>query len=63
MDYGIEMLAKAEHEWNSRSLAPIRDDDAQMKDGQPGLLSRQAGHILQALGDKLISLGKQLEDR
>ncbi len=61
MDYSVNMIARSEHELMTQSLASVPEHGVQTKGDQPGWMAQQAGRLLTAVGNGLVSLGERLK--
>ena len=60
-EYNAILIARTEYEHRNKSLAPVSDFGANVRDAEPGWLSNQAGHLLSIAGTGLTALGKRLK--
>ena len=58
-EYNAILIARTEYEQRNQSLAPVSEYGANVRDAEPGWLSKQAGHWLSVVGNGLAALGKR----
>ncbi|MHB8624971.1 MAG: hypothetical protein ACYDBJ_02590 [Aggregatilineales bacterium] len=59
-EYNATMIARAEHEHMVRSLPTVSEFGANVRDAEPGWMSKQVAHLLHMVGSGLAALSKRL---
>ena len=60
--YNAIMIARSEHQEMIRSIPSVSEYGQVLRDNQPGRIESTIGHLRQALGNRLLSMGTWLKD-
>ena len=62
-EYTAIQITRNEYEQRNRSLTPVSEFGQNVREAEPGWVSKQATHLLHLLGSGWAALGKRMAER